>query len=244
MSVPQRRNQDATASRLISALSAHSGALESYRVLRTNLRFVSVDQPVRTITVTSALPGDGKTLTTANLGIALAMDGARVALVDSDLRHPMLHRLFGIQRSSGLTSVLTREAALDDALVETGIDGLCVLPSGPMPPNPTELVSTHALKTLHEDLLSRVDMVLMDTPPVLAAADAALTAARCDGVLLIVRAGVTDRRLAVRAREALEQVHARILGTVLSGVQEGDAYGYYYGYYGRGEDELRRHRRR
>lgn len=244
MSVPQRRGQDGTAAgRLISALSAHSGALESYRVLRTNLRFVSVDKAVRTITITSALPGDGKTLTTANLGIALAMDGVRVALVDADLRHPMLHRLFDLGRTSGLTSVLTREATLDAALVASGIEGLSVLPSGPVPPNPTELVSTQALSSLNEDLLTRVDIVLMDTPPVLAAADAALTAARCDGVLLIVRAGVTDRRLALRAREALDHVHARILGTVLSGVQEGEAYGYYYGYYGQGAEERKRRRR-
>jgi capsular exopolysaccharide synthesis family protein len=233
MSVPQRRGQDSTdAARLISALSQHSGALEAYRVLRTNLRFVSVDRPVRTITITSALPGDGKTLTTANLGIALAMDGVRVALVDADLRHPMLHRLLGVQRGCGLTSVLTREATLDEALTFTPLENLSVLPAGPVPPNPTELVSTQALANLHEELLGRVDMVLMDTPPVLAAADAALTAARCDGVLLVVRAGVTDRRLALRAREALENVHARVLGAVLSGVQEGDAYGYYYGYYG------------
>jgi capsular exopolysaccharide synthesis family protein len=243
MSVPQRRDSEATvAGRLISSLSAHSGALESYRVLRTNLRFVSVDQPVRTITVTSALPGDGKTLTTANLGIALAMDGVRVALVDADLRHPMLHRLFGLKRSIGLTSVLTREATLDEALASTAIGDLSVLPSGSVPPNPTELVSTQAVSALLEELLGRVDMVLVDTPPVLAAADAALTAVRCDGVLLVVRAGVTDRRLALRTREALDQVHARILGTVLSGVQEGEAYGYYYGYYGYGGEERKRRR--
>lgn len=152
---PRRTDWGGDSGRLLTSLSSHSGALEAYRVLRTNLRFVSIDRPVRTITITSALPGDGKTLTTANLGIALAMDGVRVALVDADLRHPTLHRVFGLNRQSGLTSVLTRQTTLETSLVPTHVPGLSLLPSGPVPPNPTELVSTQALQTLHEDLLRK-----------------------------------------------------------------------------------------
>lgn len=213
-----------------------SPAAEAFRTLRVNIQFASPDHPLRTILATSTSPEDGKSTTIANLAIALAETGATTLLVDADLRRPSLHTLFGAPNDAGLTSLMLTAAtpgatAIDPASVplqETAIPNLRLLTSGPAPPNPAELLASRRMADLLTLLAGQATYVLFDTPPVIAVADAAVLAPRVDGVLLVVRAGKTRRDLAVKARKALEQVKANIVGVVLTDATlEGSAYAYY-----------------
>ncbi len=224
---------------LIGALDAQSARSEGFRQLRTNLRFVDVDTPPRVILVASSMSGEGKTATTCNLAITLAQAGARVALVEADLRRPSFGEYLGIETAAGLTSVLIGAADLDDVLVPWGDDGgrLEVLPSGPLPPNPSELLGSRNMGDVLGELSRRFDIVLIDAPPVLPVTDAAVLAAQVDGTLLVVRSGKTRREQLTRASDVLRTVDARILGAVLNMIpaRELDAmtYGYpsYSGYF-------------
>lgn len=206
-------------------------ASEAYRVLRTNLQFLGLDEPVRSMLVTSATPGEGKSTTISNLAVAFAQTGAKVCLVDADLRRPTIAKTFGLENWSGLTTALIGQAGLDACLRNTDIPGLTVMTSGPIPPNPAELVGSARMGALLEQLQERFDTVLIDSPPVLAVTDAAVLAPKVGGVVLVVRANAVDQRQVNRAREALEAVKARVLGVVLSAVQPEGREGYYYYYY-------------
>lgn len=203
---------------------------EAFRVLRTNLQFMSLDKPLKTIMVTSATPGEGKTTTAANLAVAFAQTGASVCLIDADLRRPMVAKTFGVDNWSGLTSALIGQTDLDVALKQCAVPGLTLLPSGPVPPNPAELVGSNKMSKLLADLSERFEMVIIDTPPVLAVTDAAVLAPKADGVVMVVRSGKVDYRLVNRAKDALLAVKANLLGVVLDGVEAERGEGYYYYY--------------
>ncbi|MCK9930944.1 polysaccharide biosynthesis tyrosine autokinase [Frankia sp. Mgl5] len=228
-------NYDSSSGRrpLIIHADPHSPRAESFRQLRTNLQFVDVDTAPRSILVSSSVPGEGKTTTVCNIAITLAQGGARVCLVEGDLRRPSFGEYLGIESAAGLTSVLIGAADLDDVLQPWGEgrvgDGRVeVLPSGPIPPNPSELLGSRNMSDLIEVLHSRFDIVLIDAPPLLPVTDAAVLATRVDGALLVARVGRTRREQLRRAAEALRAVDARIIGTVLNMVP---AKGYYYGRY-------------
>ncbi|MGE0229948.1 MAG: CpsD/CapB family tyrosine-protein kinase, partial [Dehalococcoidia bacterium] len=215
----------------LSALSAAESA-ESYRQLRTNIHFAAVAQPLKTILVTSANPQEGKSTSVANLGVVLAQAGQRVIVVDTDLRRPFLHTFFRIPNSFGLTGLLLTEAEEPDvALVATRIQNLMVLPSGPRPPNPSELLTSPAMARMIERLAGRADYVLFDSPPILAVTDASILAARTDAAVLIAERGKTRTEALRRAHQALLQANARVLGVVVNKSSgRGSAYGY-YGHY-------------
>jgi capsular exopolysaccharide synthesis family protein len=215
---------------LVMLSDPHAPAAEAYRSLATNLQFSSLDQPVRTVVVTSAAPGEGKSTTVANLAIALAEGGRRVIVVDADLRRPGLHALFGASNREGLTSALIGDQP-QLPLQDTAVPGVRILASGPLPPNPLEVLGSRRLDQVLALARSQADFVLVDTAPAAALADAWVLAPRLDGVLLVVSAGRTRRDLARRAKEQLERVNARILGVVLTGVRVDDRL---YAY-GRGE---------
>jgi polysaccharide biosynthesis transport protein len=225
-------DSDASKHPLITAIDPASTRSESFRTLRTNLQFVDIDRPPRTVVITSAVAGEGKSTTACNLAITLAQAGIRVVLVESDLRRPKIAEYLGVEGSVGLTSVLIGRAGLDDALQTWGRCGLAVLASGPIPPNPSELLGSGHMVALLRQLQQRFDVVIIDAPPLLPVTDAAVLSRICDGAVLVVRYGKTRREQLERTAQALRTVDARILGTVMNmaPTKGPDAYAYGYGY--------------
>lgn len=225
--------KDRDSSRLVSHYEPASPSAEAYRTLRTSIRFLAVDRPLRTIQVTSPRAGEGKTTTTANLGVVLARAGERVVVVSCDLRRPRLHDFFGLSNNVGFTSVLLGEAPLSSALqrVNPDDDRLWLLASGPLPPNPSELLSSARASEVLSGLIGFADTVLIDSPPVLPVTDATVLSAKVDGTLLVVAAGATTGKQVVRSVEVLRQVGATLVGAVLNNAPAESAYDYTYGYY-------------
>lgn len=214
---------------LITLTEPRSAVAEAYRTLRTNLMFSSVENPINTLVVTSPADSEGKSLVLANLAVTFAQSGHKTILVDSDLRRPSQHTLWGLDNARGLTTMMLDDSALaNPPLVSAGVDNLQILPAGELPPTPADVLGSQRMIDIIGLLKARAHYVLFDSPPVLAATDAALLGSRLDGVLLVVRAGHTRREHAARAREALERVHARIVGAVLSNAPRERA-GSYYG---------------
>jgi capsular exopolysaccharide synthesis family protein len=233
--------------RLITHVNPKSPISEAYRTLRTSIQFSSVDRPIRTLLVTSGGPGEGKSTTAANLAIVMAQTGQTVVLVDTDLRRPTLHKLFGLPNAVGLTTALLSGAdpTLDGYVQPTEIENLYVLTSGPLPPNPSELLGSQRMQELIQRLQQEADILLFDSPPALAVTDAAVLARQLDGVLLVIDAGETRQPIAQRACEELTKVGARILGVALNKLSTGRSgyYYYYYHYYSDDEGGQRRRRR-
>lgn len=222
----------ARASGPVALMAGYSPIAESYRMLRANLDFAAIDQQLRTIVVTSSGPGEGKSTTIASLAIAIAQSGKRVILVDTDLRRPTLHRIFGSSNGRGVTTALFSEKmlGLDDHLVPTEIETLRLMPSGPLPPNPAELLGSQRMTALLQQLVTQADVVLFDTPPLLAVVDAALLASVCDATLLVASAAFTRASALKRAKEQLSQSGTRMVRAVLNRVESSTS-GYYGGYY-------------
>jgi capsular exopolysaccharide synthesis family protein len=212
---------------LITLTDPRSPASEAYRTLRTNLSFYSLDEPIRTLVVTSPTPNDGKSVTIANLAVTMAQSGRRTILVDCDLRRPSLHGLFGVDNGAGLTTMILDETAAS-SLQPTGVDNLWLLTSGPLPPNPADLLGSRQVDRVLESLLENADIVLLDAPPVVGFTDAAVLGTRVDGVLLVLRAGKTRREHAERAKAQLERANVRIIGATLTDAPEESTLGDYY----------------
>lgn len=216
---------------LVSQMDTRTGRGEAFRTLRTNLRFVDIDHPPRTVVITSSVASEGKSTTACNLAITLASAGVRVILVEGDLRRPRVADYMGLDGAVGLTDVLIGRAALDDVLQPWGNSTLAVLASGALPPNPSELLSSTQMSELLAAMRVRADIVLLDAPPLLPVTDAAVLGRECDGALVIVRHGKTTKEQLARSLGALGNVGARLLGTVLNMAPAGGAHGYYgYGY--------------
>lgn len=206
-----------------------SARAEAFRSLRTNLQFLDVEGGPRSFVVTSALPEEGKTTTAANLAITIAQSGARVVVVDADLRRPRLAEQLGLEGAVGLSDVLIGRVPLADALQQWGRVPLHVLPAGALPPNPSELLGSHAMAMVVRSLESQFDAVLFDAPPLLPVTDGAVLAKQTRGALLLVAAGRTRRDEFVGAIRAIENVDARLSGVVITMVptKGADAYGRY-----------------
>jgi capsular exopolysaccharide synthesis family protein len=217
-----------------------SAIAEAFRKLRTNLQFLAVDDPPRLIVVASSLPGEGKSTTAINLALALAEAEHNVVLVDGDLRRPMLDKYMNVVGKAGFSSVLSGAASVSEVLQTTRFPRLSVLTSGRIPPNPSELLGSHAAQKILSELRSNFDYVIVDSSPLLAVTDASILATRADGVLVMARFGQTKRDQLAQAVRSLENVGAPILGTILTMTpgRAGDAYGYGYGY---GDDQSGQH---
>ncbi len=208
--------------KVIADTDSKSPVAEAFRLLRTNLKFAAVDKSIKLLLVTSSRQMEGKSYTVANLGTVLAQTGARVIIVDCDLRQAEQHTIFGLSNNMGLTGVLTgsgtENGEIAQALKATAIPNLKVLTAGPLPPNPSELLQSDKAKTVFKALAEMADIVLVDSPPVLIRADAAVLSAVVDGVILVIKAGKTKTDAVKQAKERLEKANARIIGTVLNGV--------------------------
>jgi len=244
---------DGYSNQLIAEREPRSPLTEAYRALRTNLQFSSLDNPLKTIVVTSAGPSEGKSVTASNLAVVLAQAGMSVVLVDADLRRPVLHKVFGLKNSVGLTSWLVSQpqaeavasvggrwaeptglskgGPLEPYLQATTVPRLRVVTSGPLPPNPAEVLGSTRMHQFLEELGRVADIVVLDSPPCVTVTDAVVLSRWADGVILVLDQKNTSRQGVQRARENLQTVGARILGAVVNRVTAGGSGGYYYASY-------------
>lgn len=219
---------------LITVKHPRSPVAEAYRVLRTNLRFSGIENPSGALLVTSAGPGEGKTTTAGNLAVAMAQAGRKVVLVDTDLRRPYVHNLFGLSNDVGLSNLfLDNSSTVDSVIQPTAVDGLRVITSGQLPPNPAEVLDSKRMNEVVEALRNRSDMVIFDSPPVLAVADASILGSRCSGAILVVDSGRSRTEAIRRGADTLRQANVKLLGVVLNKLTTSRSLGYshYYYYY-------------
>ena len=214
---------------LISLTNPKSSIAEQFRTVRTSIEFSSVDKDLRSVVITSPSPEEGKSTVTANLAVVFAQQGKRVLLVDSDLRKPTVHYTFHIENHVGLTNVLTKQITLEKAVKTTRQENLWILTSGPIPPNPSELLGSSSMNALLEKAKNEYDLIIFDSSPVLAVTDAQVLSNLTDGVVLVISSGNTQKDSAKKAKELLESAKAKILGVVLNNKKEQDSQHYYYG---------------
>ncbi len=217
--------------KLITRFSPKSPVSEAYRSLRTNIQFADIDKPKRVLLMTSSASKEGKSTTAVNLAITLAQMGSRVLLVDSDLRRPSVHNFFGMEKTYGLTNLLIGSLSFDDVIKRTEVENLDVITAGDIPPNPSELVSSDAMRKFIAAARERYDHVLLDSPPVIAVTDAAVLATRVDGTILVVSSGYVNRKEVMRAVSLLRNVKGNILGVVLNALDIKKMFGSYYYYF-------------
>lgn len=202
---------------LITLTEPRSAAAEAYRALRTNIMFSSVEKPITTLLITSAAASEDKSIAVANLAVTLAQSGSRTILVDADLRRPAQHTIWSIDNSRGLSAMMLDDSTLaSPPLMATRVDHLSVLPSGALPPVPSDVLSSQRMTEIIGVLKARASFILFDAPPVLAATDATILGAKVDAAVLVARAGAARRDQLARAAQTLKRVNVRLLGVVLT----------------------------
>ncbi len=202
---------------------------EQFRTIRTNISFASVDKEMRLLMVTSSGPGEGKSTVLANLAVVFAQQGKKVLLIDADLRRPTAHYTFGLTNTFGLTTVLTKQGSLNETISKTEVENLHVLPSGPIPPNPAELLSSRMMTELLKKAKEDYHVVLLDTPPVLAVTDAQVLTNQCDGTILVVSSGKAEVEEVKKTKDLLLSANSNLLGVVLNNRKTQHTHYYYYG---------------
>ncbi|WP_073030821.1 CpsD/CapB family tyrosine-protein kinase [Desulfosporosinus lacus] len=222
---------------LITFEQTKSPISEAYRVLRTNVQFTSVDSETQIIMVTSSGPREGKSHTVANLGVSMAQSGKSVLIIDADLRNPTQHKLFGLDNGEGLSVSLVQDQDYHKYIRETTVPGVMVLSAGPVPPNPAELVGSKRMKCLIEEVGDQFEIVLIDTPPIIAVTDAAILAQEVDGVILVLAFGEVNKDYAQKAKGLLDKLGIKILGAVLNKVDMDTNDYYYYNYHNSSEQK-------
>ncbi|WP_058764616.1 CpsD/CapB family tyrosine-protein kinase [Exiguobacterium chiriqhucha] len=223
---------DKTGRDLITLHKPKSPISEQYRTIRTNLEFTAVDDELRTIVVTSSTSGEGKSTTASNLAVVYAQQGKRVLLMDCDMRRPTVHFTFRLPNGIGVSSVLAKKTTLEKTVHETKVEGLHLLSAGPIPPNPSELLSSKMMTRLIEEAKEKYDVIILDAPPMMQVADTRILARDADGVVLVIGCDKSDRNMVLKAKEQLVMADAHILGVVLNRrePQGTDDQYYYYAY--------------
>lgn len=223
---------------IVTIKNPKSPLAEAYRTLRTNIQFSSFDKRIQTIVVTSSQPGEGKSTTAANLAVVMAQGGHKTILLDCDQRKPTQHKVFGQSNLTGISNLLIGEVRFEDAVIKTEVENLCLLTAGIRPPNPAELLGSGRMRSLLTKLREEFEYIIIDTPPVLAVTDAQVASKYADGCLLVTASGEADREAAMRAKELLVKVDAKIIGVILNKLDTSRKgyYGQYYHYY-YGEDK-------
>ena len=222
------------ARKLITVVNPKAVVSEQFKTIRTNINFSMPDKDLKTLLITSSTPSEGKSTVSSNVAVVFAQEGKRVLLVDADMRKPTVHHTFKLNNTRGLANVLTRQATIDEVIYESDIDGLQVVTSGPIPPNPAELLTSQTMKYVMQDLASQYDVVIFDAPPILSVTDSQILSNKCEGTILVVNSGVAEKAEVIKAKEALLASQANILGVVMNNFKlERDHY--YYQYYGSAE---------
>jgi len=236
------------ADRLITHIRPKSPISEAYRSLRTQIQYSKSENPPKTILVSSPGPGEGKSTSVTNLAIAMAQMGSKTVLTDADLRRPVLHSLFGMKRENGLSNYLVGKSSVDEIVKTTKIQNLDLITTGILPPNPSEILSSQRMKLFIDELSQKYDYVFFDSPPIIAVTDALVLAPSMDGMILVLRSDRTDKDAALRACELIENVNAKLLGSLLNDVSSSYMYGsyyyYYYYYYYYGTEDGKKKRKR
>lgn len=232
--IPKFKNE-----KIVTLENPKSPISESYRTIRTNIEFSNIDEKIKTISVTSSIQGEGKSTLVSNLASTMAQANKNVLIIDADLRRPRISKIFNIEKRQGLTNLIIKEDLLLEDLVyrNKNIDNLSILSSGPIPPNPSELLSSDKMKKIINKAKEEYDFIIIDTPPIKAVTDGAIISTLVDSSIIVVESGETDIRLVRESKEQLEKVNANILGVVINKVSRSnnmyyDKYGYYqYSYY-------------
>ncbi|WP_300120876.1 CpsD/CapB family tyrosine-protein kinase [uncultured Enterococcus sp.] len=225
-----KKNQGVTKPvNLITLLNPNSPISEQYRTVRTNLQFaVAGDQPLRSMTVVSSGPGEGKSTSAANLAVVFAQAGRKVLLVDADMRKATVHKTFGLSNEIGLSNLVSGQQAASSVIQATDVNNLSIITSGPTPPNPAELLNSRRMNILMEELYQTFDLIIFDLPPVMTVADGLIMASKTDGTVLVIREGVTRKDSVLEAKNRLLQAKARILGVIYNGAEQVNESSYYY----------------
>ena len=216
---------------LVTLTRPSSVIAEQFRTIRTNIQFSMVDKNLKTLVVTSAGPGAGKSTISANLAVTFAMQGKKVLIVDADMRKPTVHKTFRLPNRDGLTTLLTeRDVEIKDIAHRVDIEGLYVITSGAIPPNPSELLASNRMNQLKAEFEGLFDLVIFDMPPVIAVTDAQIMASKVDGTIFVINKDGANKEMVMKSKELLEKVKANVIGTVFNRVElKGDNYYYYYG---------------
>lgn len=231
-----KKNQviQAAARKLIARANPKSIVSEQFRTLRTNVNFSMPDHELRTLLFTSASPGEGKSTVAANTAVVFAQEGKKVLLIDADMRKPTVHYTFHMTNTLGLSNLLTRQATLFEATKISDVDNLDVVTCGPIPPNPAELLGSKTMGKLIEEMKEHYDVIIFDAPPVLSVTDGQILSNQCEGTILVLSAGQTEKESISKAKDALDSAQANIIGAVLNNFELGKEHGYYQ-YYGTAE---------
>lgn len=220
--------------RMITVTAPNSTNTEQFNTIRTNIEFSNIDKQLKSIVLTSSSASEGKSTIAANLAVSFARQGKKVLLIDSDLRRPTIESTFNIINPIGLTNYLTEQSvSVNDIFYKTSIDKLYIIPSGPIPPNPSELIGSKKMEKLIKMLEDAFDLIIYDAPPVLSVTDAQILSTKVDGTVIVVRVNKTEKEAVKQAVELIKHVNGKIIGTILNDVV-GESNGY-YGYYGKND---------
>lgn len=216
---------------LVVSSKPNSVVSEQFRTIRTNIQFAMIDHDLKSLVVTSAGPGSGKSIISANLAATFASEDKRVLLVDADLRKPTVHKTFRVRNNDGLTTLLTdRRTQVEDLVYHTNTKGLYILTSGAIPPNPAELLNSKRMNELMKEIEMSFDLVIYDMPPIIAVTDAQIMASKADGTIFVLPKGQATKEEVLKSKELLEMVSANVLGAIFNRVEKAnDSYYYYYG---------------
>lgn len=226
----RNKNKQANESRLVVTNNSKSTISEQFRTLRTNLQFSSIDSELKTFCVASAAPASGKSLVAANLAATYAIEGQKVLLVDTDLRKPTVHKSFNLPNFKGITTLLSEKNTIPEVIQYTDVENLSIITSGPIPPNPSELLRSQKMTQIIEHFKMTFDIIIFDTPPILAVTDTQIISTKTDGVLFVVPKGDVKKEEVRKSAELLENVNAKVLGFIFNKVEKSEEeYYYYYG---------------